>query len=347
MKPARADVGEPERWTARGAPAATAEGAAGAALRRARDATEPRDEEVVRLHARLAARQADGWSSPWRWRLALVLALLLATGGAVGAAGKLLRRVRSGASTESPSAPLAVSRDLHARPNNEGRRQERAVAVVEPAIPAGPVEEESPSPVPGSRVGPPALPAESPTSGGAAPRAFAGHGATGRDEPSRSGAEARLLASAFRALRAGQDAQAALRALDSYDREFPQGVLAGEARIARVEALMALGRRADALALLAAPAGSAAGPPTRNVLVMRGELFAEAGRCGDAVRDFDHVVAADTRGDAEARALFGRAACRLRGGDLAAGARDLRRYLERYPNGASAAAAREALQPGP
>jgi hypothetical protein len=154
------------------------------------------------------------------------------------------------------------------------------------------------------------------------------------------------LAAAFRALRAGHDPDAALRALDSYDRAFPRGGLASEARIARVEALMAVGRRADALALLAALDGGG-GTPTRNVLVMRGELFAEAGQCGNAVRDFDRILSAGARDDAEARALFGRAACRLRGRDTAAGERDLRGYLERYPNGAFAAAAREALHGAP
>ena len=66
MKSARADVREPERWTARTAAPVTAEGAAGVALRRARDATEPREEEVARLHARLAAHWADGSSRPWQ-----------------------------------------------------------------------------------------------------------------------------------------------------------------------------------------------------------------------------------------------------------------------------------------
>jgi len=312
MKSARADgnVGEPERWTARAASRGTAEGAAGAVLRRARDATEPRQEDVARLEARLAAHQADDSSSPWRWRLALALALLLATGGAVGAAGKLLRRTRS-----APAASAVI-----------------------------PAAEPRASGAPASPLGAPALPAESvPAAALAAPQpAAVVPRAVGPREAPRAATEARLLAGAFRALRAGQDPVAALSALDRYDRAFPRGALAGEARIARVEALMVLGRRAEALALLAAPDGGET-PATRNVLVMRGELFAEAGQCGSAVRDFERILAAGARDDAEARALFGRAACRLRGGDAAAGEGDLRRYLERHPDGAFAAAAREAL----
>ena len=309
MRSARAsiDMGEPERWTARAALPRTAEGAAGAALRRARDATEPREEDAARLYARLAARPADGAPLAWGLRLALALALLLATGSALGAAGHLLRRMRSG------PAGSAVA------------RAERPRAPRAPVLPgAGQV-------LPTQAPAPPALPEPL-----VVPRAV------GHREAPRALTEARLLAGAFRALRAEQDPDGALRALDRYDRAFPRGALAGEARIARVEALMALGRRAEALALLATTDGGPA-TPTRNVLVMRGELFAEAGQCRSAVRDFDRILAAGARDDAEARALFGRAACRLREGDAAAGERDLRRYLERYPNGAFAAAAQEAM----
>jgi len=306
------DMGEPERWTGRPTLSGTAEGAAGAALRRARDATEPREEDAARLYTRLTTRQAGGSSPAWRWRLALALGLLLATGGAVGAAGKLLRRMR---------ATPAVSAVTPAE---------------EPRVPKAP-----PSPHGGS-----ALPTEAAPAAPAAPEPLVvGSRAFGRREAPRSATEARLLAGAFRALRAEQDPDAAVRALDRYDRAFPRGALAGEARIARVEALMALGRRAEALALLAAPDGGET-PTTRNVLVMRGELFAEAGQCGSAVRDFDRILATGARDDAEARALYGRAACRLRGGDPVAGQGDLQRYLERYPTGAFAAAARQALHGG-
>jgi hypothetical protein len=152
---------------------------------------------------------------------------------------------------------------------------------------------------------------------------------------------ATIVADAFRDLRSRGDAAAALRSLDEYDRRFPNGVLRAESRVARVEALLMLDRRAEALPLL-----EAVGPGvalTRDVRVTRGELLVESDRCADAVRDFDVVLAARDGDPAGGRALYGRASCRLRGGDTPGARADLTRYLSLHAGGPSAAAARRAL----
>ena len=132
---------------------------------------------------------------------------------------------------------------------------------------------------------------------------------------------AAIIADAFRDLRSRGDAEAALRSLDQYDQRFPNGVLRAESRVARVEALLMLDRRPEALQLLEAigPGGAL----TRDVRVTRGELLLERDRCTDAIRDFDGVLAARDGDPAGGRALYGRASCRLRGGDVAGARADL------------------------
>jgi hypothetical protein len=132
--------------------------------------------------------------------------------------------------------------------------------------------------------------------------------ATGAD-----GAEAALVASAFRALRAGHDPAGALALLDQHAARFPLGVLAVEAGMARVEALLAQGDRRRALAALEAlPEARGAAPPARALL--RGELRASLGACREALADFDAALAGAAGGSAElaARARAGRAGCRAR-----------------------------------
>jgi hypothetical protein len=130
------------------------------------------------------------------------------------------------------------------------------------------------------------------------------------------GAEAALVASAFRALRAGHDPAGALALLDQHAARFPLGVLAVEAGMARVEALLAEGERGRALATLEAlPEGRGASPPARALL--RGELRASLGGCRAALADFDAALASAVAGaggsaEVSARARAGRAACRAR-----------------------------------
>ena len=154
--------------------------------------------------------------------------------------------------------------------------------------------------------------------------------------------ETRLLAQAFQALRVDKDAEAALRALDDWARRFPNGALLHEAQVARVEALLALGRTADALPLLLEMRDRASGL-TRDIQIVRAELLAEQDRCTEAVPDFDDLLKDGLRDAVDERALYGRAACDLRAGRTAL-ARDGRgRYLAAYPAGRCARAVRRAV----
>jgi tetratricopeptide (TPR) repeat protein len=170
----------------------------------------------------------------------------------------------------------------------------------------------------------------------------AGLGRVAAARPGAPPGEAAALAEAFRELRSGGDAASALRSLEQYDRRFPAGVLRSEARIARAEALIALGRRAEALPLLEGLEGER-GALTRNVRITRGELLAEGGHCARAVRDFDALLASPERDEVGGRALYGRASCHLNAGEVAPARRDLERYLLLYPDGDLAAAARGVL----
>ena len=153
-------------------------------------------------------------------------------------------------------------------------------------------------------------------------------------------AESRLLAAAIAKLR--KEPAATLSALDDYAARFPQGQLAQEAEVMRVDALLALGRRDGALRVL--DGLTLAGlPRARELVLLRAELRSEAGRCRDALADFGSAIieAADTLDE---RALYGRALCRARLGNFDGARNDLDRYLVRFPDGRFAADARHALE---
>jgi hypothetical protein len=155
------------------------------------------------------------------------------------------------------------------------------------------------------------------------------------DSEGTLGAESRLLAAALHQLRTQRDPKAALVALDRYDAEFPHGALQREARRARIEALLASDHKREALAVLDTAAIGT------DLTVLRGELRLEVGRVDDAAHDFEAALLGKT--DAiEERALYGRAACRVRLGDRAGARSDLDDYLRRFPHGRRAAAARAA-----
>ena len=164
--------------------------------------------------------------------------------------------------------------------------------------------------------------------------------------PALEPSEATALSAAFRELRTAGDARAGLRLLDDYDRRFPAGTLRGEARIARAEALIALGRRREALPWLEGIEASGT-TPTRDLRITRAELLAEAGRCPEALGDFDVVLTSISRDGAMGRALYGRASCRLRAGEIAAARVDLQRYVATFPDGPAVGAARRALESKP
>jgi hypothetical protein len=166
------------------------------------------------------------------------------------------------------------------------------------------------------------------------------------DEPSVGlTAEARLLHAALEDLNVHGDPASALARLDAYRTRYPRGVLAREAEVARVDALLRLGRDSEALALLdrSSETGFSGYPRSVHLRVLRGELLAKAGRCGEAVPIFSGALSDPQAGQSAERALFGRASCRAALGEPSASREDLTRYLELYPNGSFAAEARRAL----
>jgi hypothetical protein len=136
----------------------------------------------------------------------------------------------------------------------------------------------------------------------------------------------------------------ALKALDAYQAAFPNGVYRKEAVLYRVNALLKLGQRREALAELEKVGLDSlrALPKGRELWVVRAELLEEAGDCATAEAAFSDAVATET-GPLGERALWGRAKCRATLGDAGGQRADLERYLQLYPSGLFAQKARSAL----
>jgi len=167
-----------------------------------------------------------------------------------------------------------------------------------------------------------------------------GRPARERDEPEV--AEARWLGRVLRTMRVDHDPAAALQMLEGYERRFPDHRLQSEVVLARVESSLALGQKAEALALLeSGPAASASQGP--QPALVRGELRAGAGRCAEAVTDFDTVLQSVRSDSMTERALYGRAICHRTVGQTEEARRDFAEYLHRFPIGGYAASARAYL----
>jgi TolA-binding protein len=171
-----------------------------------------------------------------------------------------------------------------------------------------------------------APPEAAPTSAPAAP-------APAPVQSSRLGLEAASLEAALKALRGGgtERAQRGLKAIDQHLRDFPGGALELEARVARVDALLVLGRRQDARRELSALPIENVGRKNELRLI-RAELRADDD-CRTALSDFQVLVDLPLASGWAERALFGRGACLLKLGDQAGAQRDFERYLDRFPNG--------------
>jgi hypothetical protein len=316
---------EPERWSARATNGATVEDRFGAAFRDAAAATVPTDEVCERVRRRVRPpRAARGRISGG---VAAALVLLLSGGGAVWAMRAVLRAVEAPVDSR---APAAVAPAKHARRHAAAR----ALPEVGAAPPAPAVA--PPPPAPAVAAAPPA--------DSRAPTRQARVNTSGTPP---APAEAELLATAFRRLRVERDAVAALCALDEHARRFPGGDLGPEAGLARVEALLRLGRQPEALVVLdGLPRHAGGGPSARRHALMRGELRAALGRCAEALGDFDEVLAGQAADADDERGLRGRATCRGRLGDTAGARADLQRYVVRHPDGGFAAEARRQLDAG-
>jgi hypothetical protein len=150
---------------------------------------------------------------------------------------------------------------------------------------------------------------------------------------SRLGQEAASLAAALSALKAGgkDNAWRALQGIDQHLQRFPRGALELEARVARVDALLIIGRRQEARRELSALPIERVGRKNELRLI-RAELRADDD-CRTALSDFQVLVDQSLPDAWTERALFGRGACLLKLGEKAAAERDFGRYLARFPSG--------------
>jgi hypothetical protein len=329
----------PERWTGRAAPAdegaMDAEDRAAVFLRRAIVRQPLSAAALAGVRDRIAPAERARPRRRWALRMAVGIALFLSGGGVVMSATLLggwspFRRAR-----ELPPA-RPVSADVPGARHAARASATRAPSTVEapppvaasPQVPARRARALEPVASP-ERTAPPDL----------APPSAA--------EPARQSAiaeESALIGAALRRLREADDAAGALALLDDHDVRFGStGALANEAATTRVEALLRTGSLKRALVVLDGLSPRPAGRG-RELLATRGELRAEAGRCSEALADFEPLLADDGARDLiSERALYGRAACRARLGENDAARADLETYLARFPSGRFAARARAAL----
>jgi hypothetical protein len=157
--------------------------------------------------------------------------------------------------------------------------------------------------------------------------------------------EEKLLATAVRALRAEKDAASALVALDRYMAHYQHGRLAAEASILRVDAMIALGRRDDALRMLdGLDLSRVPGGVERQL--QRGELRAGAGRWLEARADYEGVLSRGSERDGGLleRACAGRVEAWQHLGNREQARRAAAEYLSRFPRGRFSAQARLVIE---
>lgn len=301
----------------------------------ARDAPGLAPIALVRIYSNVtAARTPRARSVPLGLRLAMLATLLLVSVATAKGAMVLWQRYVAPARSVAPDSPAKVA--LGARPR---RRVDTAPAVDDADGQQAPtLAQPRPDDAPAAQAPAVRAPASSPRSRRAAAVVPSVAPAPPADAPAADPVnEAQLLADALRRLRQAHDPRGALAALDQYDASYPRGVLAAESRSARLEATLKLGDRAGALALLDQRAVFA-GRLGAQQLLTRAELRASVGRYGDALGDFDRVLA-PTGGlgapqpAALERALYGRAVTLGHLGRDDRARVDLEAYRRRFPAG--------------
>ena len=157
--------------------------------------------------------------------------------------------------------------------------------------------------------------------------------------------EAALLESALVRLRQLRDGAGALAVLDEHRRLFPAGAYAREAALARVDALLVLGRTGEALATLET-LNLQAGGREGELRLIRGELRART-NCPRALEDFIALQDAVLPEALTERVLYGRVVCEARLGQRERLERAARAYLLAFPSGRFAAEVRRRREAGP
>jgi TolA-binding protein len=154
--------------------------------------------------------------------------------------------------------------------------------------------------------------------------------------------EATLVSNGLRQLHQGGDVSGALGTLKAYLARYPGGTLRSEAEAGELDALLRLGRKGEAVALLddLAARGFRGMSRAAELRILRGELLAEQGRCPEALAIFGLQ---ESGGPLRERALYGRAVCLARTGDAQGSRRGFEELLAAFPQGPHADAARQAL----
>lgn len=287
---------------------------------------------------------------PRLWRPALAVAIVFLSGGLVGAALQQFAAPEPMAQEGSVTAtPLpSPTRRAVRRSSPAGARPVEVAPPAPPAASPPPPPRRSratgarrASPAPFAAVALAAPPAVVAPSQAAPP---AGHAPPAAPSSAAPTPEHTLVAAAMRLLYRDGDAAGALATLDAHAaRGFV--ALGAEALATRTDALVALGRKREALALLETISPDQL-PRSRERRALRGELRAAAGRFEAARADFESVLAGGARDQAFERALYGHALCLEKAGEHERARAELERYLAAFPSGRFAAGAARALGGG-
>jgi hypothetical protein len=338
-----------ERLIDQTAPPGSALEVAAIHLRSAAARRPPAEIALARVGARLEVSTATvPIAARWRWKtMVTVVALSAGIGGVTGAAMwvaiPIFKRARLVVpSVPPPADPPARIRRPRARP--QPGESPAAEVAGPPATGAEP--EELDDPVPAS-VEQPLAPRKvaladpsrlrGPRPAPVSPIRIVPPAAATITE------EARLLGSALQRLRNDHDPLAALAILDEHANRFPDSALAPEADLTRVDAMLALDQRPQALAILDR-LGISTTTRGRELAVVRGELRVGAKRYAEAISDFSRTLDGAVGDSLDERALHGRIACYLETRNLARARDDLNDYLRRFPDGRFASDVRRTLR---
>ncbi len=158
--------------------------------------------------------------------------------------------------------------------------------------------------------------------------------------------EYQLLSSAQKAARIEKNPSEALNLVEKYFKEFDNGQLRPEAVLLQLEALLTLGRTAEALNI-AQSLDLRNAPSELPLRMIRAELRIQRKQCVQAQEDLQEVIARASSPDLLSRGLYGRGVCRSLAGDLDGARADLGRVADDYPTSAVAAQAVRALNEVP